>query len=87
MLQKTNLIDTHFQIKSHDHHKSRTDKHIQNLTETTSGVRPNWQAINSHESHHKRKPQNILKTGTTYPQVNTYMIATLPDYNFPHNAS
>ena len=32
MLKKTNLIDTNFQIKSQDHHKSETDNHIQELT-------------------------------------------------------
>ena len=63
MLQKTNLIDTHFQIKSQNHHKSRTNKHIQELTKMTSGVRPSWQAIHTYENSTQKNiidPQNKL---------------------------
>ena len=50
MLKKTNLIDTNFQIKSQDHHKSETNNHIQELHKMTSGVHPSWQAIILYEN-------------------------------------
>ena len=59
MLKKTNLIDTNFQIKSQDHHKSETNNHIQELHKTTSGVHPSWQTIHTYENFTQKNITNL----------------------------